>query len=269
MKTEEKRYTTSDFLDIVEKLRDPQDGCPWDMKQTHQSLRKNLIEECYEAVDAIDQNDPAYMKEELGDVLLQVAMHAQIAKEENLFDFEDVADTVSKKLVYRHPHIFSDIKADTEEKVLENWDTLKRASKAQERVSQSMRDIPKDFPAAMRCEKIQKKSHNIGFDYKNTVEATQILINTAKRLDNAIKKGNNRNSFEILGNLFFTAVAVCRLMGGDSEKIITDTAERFIKQFEKMEQLAERQGVDILKAEPQELHTLWEKSNFTCDELQV
>lgn len=263
--TENKRYTMNDFLNIVKQLRDPKDGCPWDIKQTHESLRKNLIEECYEVCEAIDKKDNILLQEELGDVLLQVAMHAEIAEEENAFSLEDVCHTVSEKLVYRHPHIFGNTQANSAKEVYQNWDALKRKSKDHKTVTQSLKDIPKVFPAAMRVEKIQKKCANVGFDYKNTDEAIQILINQAKSLDNEIKKGNNRNSLEVLGNLLFTAIAVGRLLEGDNEKIISNAGTRFIERFEEMEQQLLQQNTHIFEAEPQEMKPYWDKVKFTYE----
>lgn len=253
---QEKKYSIEDFLNIIKQLRDPEKGCPWDLKQTHESLTGNLIEESYEVVEAIEEKDPEHIKEELGDILLQVVLHAQIASEKGEFDFADVVDVVSEKMVYRHPHIFDNKSAKNAVEVEQNWEELKRKSKNQKTVTQSMKDIPKVFPAAMRCEKIQKKSSNVGVDYKNTSEAVQVVINRAKKLDNAVKKGNNRYSLEMLGDLFFAAIAVSRLLHTESEKVILQAGSIYVEQFQQLEALLQEKQID-LKCEPPEVQDIY------------
>ena len=151
----DKKYNFNELLDIVSQLRDEKNGCPWDKAQTHETIRQNFIEEAYEAVDAINKNDKILLKEELGDVLLQVLLHAQFEKEIGNFNFEDVADMLAQKLVVRHPHIFSDLKADDKQQALENWEEIKNKTNGYNKVSQRLLAVPTNFPALMYAQKVQ------------------------------------------------------------------------------------------------------------------
>ena len=157
-------YEFDDLVKIMEILRS-QNGCPWDKEQTHDSIRNNFLEEVYEVLDAIDRDDKTDLKEELGDVLLQVVFHTQIEKEQNGFDLSDVADGICKKLILRHPHIFGEVKADTSEKVLDNWDKIKMQEKGQKSYTDTLKSVPNAFPALMRATKVQKRAAKANFDW--------------------------------------------------------------------------------------------------------
>ena len=157
------RYDINDLRDIMSILRSPQ-GCPWDREQTHKSIRSNFIEETYEAVEAIDTDDLDLLKEELGDVLLQVALHAEIESEQGTFDINDVCDGICKKLIIRHPHVFGDVNADTTEQVLKNWDAIKMKTKSQKTQTQAILSVSKALPSLMRSTKIQQKAAKVGFE---------------------------------------------------------------------------------------------------------
>ena len=157
------RYDIADLVEIVAILRAP-GGCPWDREQTHASLRKGFVEETYEVIEAINKNDRALMREELGDVLLQVVFHAQIEREEGAFDFDDVCDEICKKLIVRHPHVFGDVHAETSAEVLTNWDAIKRRTKKQDTVAEAMEAVPRELPALMRAQKLLHKGAKAGFE---------------------------------------------------------------------------------------------------------
>ena len=162
------KYTFDDLIEIVKILRAP-GGCPWDRAQTHKSIRSNFIEETYEAIEAIDTDDTELLREELGDVLMQVALHCEMEREAGSFDINDVCDGVCKKLIYRHPHVFGDVTAENPEQALNSWDAAKMKSKSQTTYSDAMRSISKALPALMRSEKIQKKASKVGFDWDNAL----------------------------------------------------------------------------------------------------
>ena len=169
------RYGYEDFLEIMRLLRAP-GGCPWDAEQTHSSIRRNFLEETYEVLDAIDRDDPHAMCEELGDVLMQVAFHAQIESEAGRFTMDDVVDGVAKKLVYRHPHVFGGtMEADTSEQVLVNWEALKRKEKGQRSTADAVESVPHTLPALWRAEKIQSKTAKAGFDWSGALSALDKL----------------------------------------------------------------------------------------------
>ena len=165
--TVKNKYTLDDVPLIVKSLRDPETGCPWDKEQTHESIRKDLIEETYEVADAIDRADMDNLEEELGDLLMQIALHSEIEKEKGSFDIDDVADRLCKKLVLRHPHVFGEVIADDTETVLRNWEDIKRAEKSQKTGSDAINDVPKAYPALIRSQKVQKRAAYTGFDYKD------------------------------------------------------------------------------------------------------
>ena len=166
------RYDINDLLEIMSVLRGD-GGCPWDIEQTHASIRNDLLEEAYETADAIDKNDSASLCEELGDLLLQVVFHSSIASEEKNFDFNDVADGICKKLIYRHPHIFADTVANTPEEVLNNWDKLKNREKHMTSFTNTLKAVPNAFPACMRAQKVQKRASKAGYDFEDITAAIE------------------------------------------------------------------------------------------------
>ena len=184
--TEKENYNFNDLVEIVKILRAP-DGCPWDREQTHKSIRSNFIEETYEAVEAIDTDDLDLLKEELGDVLLQVALHAEIESEQGTFDINDVCDGICKKLIIRHPHVFGDVNADTTEKVLKNWDAIKMKTKSQKTQTQAILSVSKALPSLMRSTKIQQKAAKVGFDWENVTVRLISFLKNVKSLKPQLK----------------------------------------------------------------------------------
>ncbi len=248
------QYTMDDLLQIVTLLRRP-DGCPWDREQTHASIRNNFLEEVYEAVEAIDQNDSENLKEELGDVLLQVVMHAEMEREEQRFDFAQVVHDVCYKLVERHPHVFGAVVANNEEQALDSWEAVKRQSKQQETYTQTLESVPKAFPALMRAQKVQKRAAKAGFDWPEMSGALEKIGEEARELAWA----DEHHVVEELGDLLFSVVNVSRFLKIDSEQALQAATDKFIGRFAGVEQLARERGIDMKNAPLQELDNLWDE----------
>ena len=252
------RYTIADLAEIVALLRS-KDGCPWDKVQTHASIRTDLIEETYEAVEAIDTEDNELLKEELGDVLLQVALHSEIESEKGTFNIDDVCDGVCKKLIIRHPHVFGNVNADTTEQVLKNWDAIKMQTKEQKTQTQAMESVSKALPSLMRSSKVQQKAAKVGFDWSNAEDALAKLYEECDELKEAVSKGDTDNQYEELGDVLFSAVNVARLLKIDSEHALYDACDKFIGRFSKVEALAKERGIDMKSATLSELDSLWDE----------
>ncbi|MEG0895117.1 MAG: nucleoside triphosphate pyrophosphohydrolase, partial [Oscillospiraceae bacterium] len=182
------KYNINDLLEIMKILRAQ---CPWDKQQTHKTIRNNFIEETYEAVEAIDTDDYELLKEELGDVLLQVIFHSQMASEKDIFDFNDVCNDIVKKLIERHPHIFGDVKVNSTEDVLNNWNEIKKKQKGQETATKNLQSVSRSLPALMRSEKVQDRARKAGFDYPNVSMALDDLKSEIIELENAMKDNSN------------------------------------------------------------------------------
>lgn len=221
------RYNMEDLLRIVALLRDPKDGCAWDKVQTHSSIRKNFIEETYEVADAIDLEDAHLLCEELGDVLLQVVLHTQMETEQSRFTFEDVCTGICKKLIYRHPHIFGDVKADNPEQALQNWEALKRQEKHRESVAEDLASVPQTMPALMRATKLSKRaaSHGMG---RSTQETTASLKKNTDEFCKAAEQGGVQNISDMLGRLLFDAADLGRQVKCDAEEALERENRAFL-----------------------------------------
>ena len=251
----QERYGMKDLENIVSILRAP-GGCPWDMEQTHASLRRGLIEESCEVIEAINEESPGHLKEELGDVLLQVVFHADIEKDAGRFDLEDVADGICKKLIFRHPHVFGDVTVSGTDEVLSNWEDLKREEKSQQTYTDTLNAVAKSLPALWRAEKVQKKAKKAGFDWPDAQGAVDKLSEELSELREAIAQGTNVE--EELGDLLFAAVNVSRFVHADPEETLNAATEKFISRFAKVEELAKAQGQDMAQMSLTELDKLWE-----------
>ncbi len=245
-------------------MRGP-DGCPWDREQTHHSIRKNFIEETYEVVEAIDTQDISLLKEELGDVLLQVVFHTQMEKESGTFDFDGVCDGICKKLIRRHPHVFADTVVHSSGQVLENWDEIKKAEKQQQTATQSLHSVPRVFPALMRSEKVQKRAAKTGFDYPDLHWAMRDLRSEVDELAQAIASGNASEQEEELGDVFFSAVNVARFLSCDAEESLTKSCDKFIARFTRVEAIAREKNIDMQSADINLLNTLWQEAKYKID----
>ena len=259
------RYDINDLREIMKELRS-EHGCPWDKVQTHESIRMDVLEEAYEVAEAIDSKDPALLKEELGDLLLQVVFHSELEDEQNSFDFDDVCDGICKKLVYRHPHVFGDIKVNTPEEVLKNWDVLKSKSKNEEKASDRLKSVPKLLPALMRGEKVGKRAANAGMDFGSADEVIARLRSEIDELESALKSESDIKIEEELGDILFSCTNLSRFLKKDSEKALTFAINKFIIRFSGVEALLEKEGKTFTEASQDELNELWEKAkNETHD----
>ncbi len=252
------KYGFSDLIDILNILRQP-DGCPWDREQTHKSIRNDLLEEAYETADAIDTDDSTALCEELGDLLLQVVFHSDIAKENGEFDITDVTDGICKKLILRHPHVFGNVKADTSAQVLENWDAIKRVEKSQSTYTDTLTSVPKAFPALMRAAKVQKRAAKAGFDWDNIDDAFKKIPEEASELKTAINNGDNALIDEEFGDLLFAAVNVSRFCGVNAEESLAKATDKFITRFKKVEDVVIAMGKDVKDCSLNELDAIWDE----------
>jgi tetrapyrrole methylase family protein/MazG family protein len=241
------------LVEIIAKLRAP-DGCPWDRKQTHQSLRENLMEECYEALAALDEGDPGKLCEELGDIMLQIALHSQIAFEAGEFEIADVLESINKKLVFRHPHIFGSETAETAEEVAQNWQALKRKERGE---NYSMLDsVPQQMPALSYSQSIQRRVAAAGFDWENTDGVIDKLAEEVAEF----KESSGEQKAEEFGDVLFTLVNIARRMGVDSETALREANSKFYKRFSKMEELCRKRGVNFENLSFGEQNVLWEEA---------
>ncbi len=256
------RYNTDDLLNIMKVLRSPE-GCPWDREQTHRSIRTSLIEETHEAVEAIDNGDDAALCEELGDVLLQVVFHAEMASEDGRFSYDDVVNGVCQKLVVRHPHVFGDVKADDAQAVLKTWDAVKRQTKGDAAQSTLLKNLPRSLPALMRAAKVQDRAKRVGFDWPTVDGAMAALESEVVELKEAMAAGQAAAVEEELGDLLFSAVNVSRFLKADAELALTAATDKFIRRFTKVEQLAAERGVDMTASTLEELDALWDEVKAT------
>lgn len=250
------KYTIDDLIAILKRLREP-DGCPWDRAQTHQSIKKSMIEETYEAIDALDFGDDKAFANELGDVLLQVVFHAEIASERGAFDFSDVVTEICTKLITRHTHVFGEDSAGNEAEALANWEKNKKKEKQIDTYTGALKDVPKYLPALMRAEKIQKKARGFGFDWDNIDDVYKKVYEEIDEIKEAQSEGNEEHIREEYGDLLFSVVNLGRFLGADSETSLSSASNKFISRFEKLEKKAVEMGKDISKMSLSELDELW------------
>lgn len=253
------RYDINDLIQLVTVLRAP-GGCPWDREQTHESIRKNFIEETYEVIEAINNNDSENLKEELGDVLLQVALHSEMERERGTFDFGDVVNDICQKLVIRHPHVFGDVNAENEKDALSRWDDVKLKTKGMKKQSESMIKVARELPALMRAQKIQQKAAKAGFDWENIDGAFEKLFEEINELKDALKQGVHSDTADEFGDVLFSCVNIARFIDVDSEEVLTASTDKFMKRFILVEQLVEEQGMDMKNSSAEELDALWVKA---------
>ena len=253
-------YNVEDLRQIVALLRAP-GGCPWDGAQTHESLRRNFIEEAYEVAEAIDEASPAHLKEELGDVLLQVLFHASIEEDAGRFNLDEVADGICKKLIFRHPHVFGEVSVSGTGEVLSNWEELKRKEKGQATNTDALEAVARSLPALWRAEKVQKKAKKAGFDWPDVSGALDKLSEELEELKIAVAEGTNGE--EELGDLLFSAVNVSRFVKVDTEEALNGATDKFIGRFRKVEEEAARQGRALEGMSLAELDKLWEHAKET------
>ncbi len=251
------RYGWEDFLEMVRLLRSPE-GCPWDRVQTHASIRRNFLEETYEALDALDRDDAGDLCEELGDVLLQTAFHAQIEAERGRFTMGDVVDGVTRKLLFRHPHVFGDAQASSGEEALANWEARKRQEKGHAATADAVEAVPHTLPALWRAEKIQKKTAKAGFDWESPLHALDKLEEEVRELREALEAGGPLDTphgvQEELGDVLFMAAKIAQMNGVDPEDALHRSCDKFDRRFRAVEAGADKPLSAYTEAE---LVSLW------------
>ena len=252
------RYDYEALKGVIRKLRAP-DGCPWDREQTHASLKRYLIEETYETIEAIDTAEPEKIRDELGDVLLQVLLHAEIASEQDQFNMDDVVHGVAAKMIARHRHVFGDAEASTAEEVVALWDSIKKEEKGHASHAQNLRDVPPHLPALMRGYKVQHKASKAGFDWDHIDGAWDKVREEMAELEAAAAAGDKAHMEEELGDLLFAVVNVSRFMDIQPELALTGTIEKFIRRFAAVETLAEQDGNRLENMSLAEMDTLWDR----------
>jgi len=247
------------LVDIIARLRAP-DGCPWDKEQTHQTLRGNLLSEAYEVLEALDGGNAAELCEELGDLLLQIVLHAQIAKDEGEFQVGDVVQGISEKIIRRHPHIFGSKKVKDAAEVMHNWEVLKKEER--EEGKSMLAGVPKEMPALAYAYEISRRAVRVGFEWKNIEGVLDKLLEEIKEIKEA---GNQQEKAQEIGDLLFTLVNYARWEGVDPETALREANRKFYRRFSKVEELARQRGKELQALSFQEWDDLWEEAKRKVD----
>ncbi len=252
-------FAFTDLCLLVEVLRHPR-GCPWDREQTHKSIRKNMIEEAYEAAEAIDTEDSALLCEELGDVMLQTVLHASISNADGGFDIADVCTGICKKLIIRHPHVFGDITVSNTGEVLSNWESIKQATKGNKTATESIASISSALPALVRAQKIGQKAAKQRFDFANANDALDKAAEEVAELKEALAEGDFAHIEEETGDLLLAVVNTARLAGVDAEEALHKANKKFCTRFSKVEKMANKDGVQLSEKTDAEMLSMWEQA---------
>jgi tetrapyrrole methylase family protein / MazG family protein len=248
-----------DLLNIMDKLRSPE-GCPWDREQTHESLKRYLVEESYEVLEAIDEKDDNKIIEELGDVLLQIVFHASIGKEDGYFNINDIIKAICVKMIERHPHVFGDVNVANSSEVLSNWDDIKRKEKGISSITEEMKHIAKNLPALMRAEKIQSKAKKVGFDWDRVEEAMDKVIEEFYEVKDVYNGENRARILDEIGDMLFACVNVARMLDIEPEMALNNTSNKFIKRFEYIEETAQSKGLNLQDMTLEQMDSLWNEA---------
>lgn len=259
-----RHYTFEDLLKIMEVLRSDE-GCPWDREQDHGSIKNAAVEEAYELLEAINNKDTDNIREELGDLLLQVVFHSQMAKEEGTFNIDEVIDGIASKLIYRHPHVFGTEEVSGSGEVLKNWDELKLKEKAITSVSEDMKKVPIALPAMTRARKVQKKAAKVGMDFETTEHVVAKIHEEMEELHHAMVSGNKEAIEEEFGDLVFGIVNLSRFLDLNPENSLTNALEKFITRFEGIENLAKARHSKLSDLSAAQLDDLWEAIKSSND----
>lgn len=241
------------------RLRAP-GGCPWDAQQTHAALRPYLLEETYEVIEALDKGDLAALRGELGDLLLQIVFHAQIASEEGAFDLEDIARAINEKLIHRHPHVFGDVKVDGASQVLVNWEKLKLQETENAGRTSALDGVPPQLPALARATKVQKKAARVGFDWDDAAGPRAKLDEELAELDAAVAAGDEEAVEHELGDVLFSVCNLARFLSADSESALRKAVTRFSERFARMEAFTREQGISMADLDIDGLERLWQQA---------
>ncbi|MBQ5695921.1 MAG: nucleoside triphosphate pyrophosphohydrolase [Clostridium sp.] len=248
-----------DLIHTIEMLRG-EDGCSWDREQTHESIKNSLLEEAYEVVEAIEDDNIDGLIEELGDVLLQVVFHSVIGKEDGYFNVSDVIETITNKMIYRHPHVFKNKTDATSDEVLDSWDELKKKEKNYETLTEEINGIAKTLPSLTKAHKVQKKVSKVGFDFENINEAVKKIEEEIREVLDVYKDNNREKIIDEMGDLLFACVNLSRLLNVDEEEALNKSTKKFIKRFKFIEDNILKQGKDFNNVTLDEMNTLWEDS---------
>ncbi|HWI41022.1 MAG TPA: nucleoside triphosphate pyrophosphohydrolase [Verrucomicrobiae bacterium] len=246
------------LMDIMRRLRGP-GGCPWDAEQTHESLRRYLLEETYEVLEAVDAADDAALREELGDLVLQPVFHAVIAEEQRRFSMDDILDGICDKLVRRHPHVFGEMEIRDSAAQVENWEKIKKAEKGDERKS-ALAGVPRELPALLRAQKLTEKAARVGFDWDSSHGAHCKVVEELKELEEAMATGDRVRTESELGDLLFAVVNLGRLLSLDPEEALRKTISRFTRRFRHIEESLHACGREMTGASLEEMDRLWEEA---------
>lgn len=252
---EEQLKAFGDFLDVMDTLREK---CPWDAKQTNESLRPNSIEEVYELADALIADDVPNIRKELGDVLLHIAFYSKIASEKGRFDIGDVLNSLSEKLKFRHPHIYGDVKAGSAEEVLQNWEQIKLKEKGGNKTV--LAGVPAALPAMIKANRIQEKARNVGFDWEDREQVWEKVKEEVGEVEVEIKNGDSAETEEEFGDLLFSVINAARLYGVDPENALEKTNRKFIKRFNHLEKRSHELGKSLKDMTLAEMDEIWEEA---------
>lgn len=253
--------TIEQFLDIVAQLRHPENGCPWDLKQNFDTMLPHLLEETYEVAEAIHTQDRSALREELGDLLLQVVFLSQLAKEEGSFTFEDVVSDIHDKLIYRHPHVFGDVKAANSEEALKSWETQKANDVKHQQQESILDDLPFALPALTRANKLQKRCAKVGFDWDNPQDVLAKVEEELEEVKVEMAQFPKRATelAEELGDLLFATVNLCRHYHTDAEENLRNANAKFEGRFRKVEKIVKKSGKTVKECKLAELDEIWHK----------
>lgn len=248
------------LLETVAKLRDPDSGCPWDLKQTHQSLTPYLLEEAYEAVEAIESGDFSELKQELGDVLLQVVLHAQLAGEAEQFTFADVAQAIDKKMIRRHPHVFANQEFADEAEQKQFWEAEKLREKGEGNTQESiLNGLPSNLPALLKAEKIQKRVSRVGFDWDHVTQVLEKIEEEIAEVKEALLEADEEHVQEEVGDLLFAVVNLARFTNINAESALSSANRKFTNRFQQLEQMAMQDNKSLSDHTLEELEALWSR----------
>lgn len=256
--TQKEFYDINDLIEIVRILRLPE-GCPWDREQTHTSIRMDFIEEVYEVIEAIDKKDTALLREELGDVLLQVVFHTQIEREAGAFTLDDVCDEVCKKMIVRHPHVFGETTVSGTGEVLNNWEAIKQQTKGQTTYTETLESVAVSLPALLRAQKVGKRAAKSGMDFANAESAIRNIHTEVNELEAAAAEGNSEHLTEEMGDVLFSCVNAARKLGLNSEQCLTQATEKFMRRFAAVEAEVRKQGKIMDDYTTEELDVIWNR----------
>ena len=248
------------LLEIMAKLRNPNGGCPWDLEQNFATIAPYTIEEAYEVADAIAKGDMDELKAELGDLLLQVVFHAQMASEENRFTFDDVAQSISEKMIRRHPHVFGDADIKDAAAQTENWEVIKAEERKKKKSDRTLADVPAALPALMRAQKLQARAARVGFDWPDTTGVIAKIKEELAEVEEALASGNKAHTEEEIGDLLFAVTNLARFVEADAETALRGTNQKFIRRFESVEDALKARGKNIKDATLDEMEALWNEA---------